>query len=103
QMQQVIHAIEQVVAMPVYQQKVLSWAPAIAQHAYGPRGVCMGYDFHLGPHGPKLIEINTNAGGAWLNAALVRAQKSCCTEMDQTLAAQQPATPIEEQLLAMFL
>jgi len=103
QMQQVIQAIEQVVAMPAYQQTVLSWAPAVAQHAYGPRGVCMGYDFHLGPDGPQLIEINTNAGGAWLNAALVRAQKSCCTEMDQALAAQQPVTPIEQQLLTMFL
>lgn len=103
QMRQVIDAIEQVVAMPAYQDKVLSWAPAIAQHAYGPRGVCMGYDFHLGPDGPQLIEINTNAGGAWLNAALVRAQKSCCTEMDQALAAKHPVTPIEEQLLAMFL
>ncbi len=28
----------------------------------------MGYDFHLTPTGPKLIEINTNAGGAFLNS-----------------------------------
>lgn len=103
QMQQVIDAIEQVVAMPAYQTHVMGWAPAVSHHPFGPRGACMGYDFHLGPDGPKLIEINTNAGGAWLNAALVRAQKSCCTEMDQALAAQQPATPVEEQLLAMFL
>ena len=27
----------------------------------------MGYDFHLTPAGPRLIEINTNAGGALLN------------------------------------
>ena len=27
----------------------------------------MGYDFHLTPDGPRLIEINTNAGGALLN------------------------------------
>jgi len=26
----------------------------------------MGYDFHLGSSGPKLIEVNTNAGGLWL-------------------------------------
>ncbi len=25
----------------------------------------MGYDFHLTPDGPKLIEINNNAGGLW--------------------------------------
>ena len=27
-------------------------------------GFFMGYDFHLGPDGPRLIETNTNAGGA---------------------------------------
>lgn len=38
----------------------------------------MGYDFHLGNDGPRLIEINTNAGGAFLNAVLARAQRQCC-------------------------
>jgi hypothetical protein len=41
----------------------------------------MGYDFHLAHEGPKLIEINTNAGGAFLNALLARAQHACCGEM----------------------
>jgi hypothetical protein len=31
-------------------------------------GVFMGYDFHLTPDGPRLIEINTNAGGGLLAA-----------------------------------
>lgn len=31
-------------------------------------GVFMGYDFHLTPDGPQLIEINTNAGGGLLAA-----------------------------------
>ncbi len=31
----------------------------------------MGYDFHLTEAGPKLIEINTNAGGGLLNAYLL--------------------------------
>lgn len=39
----------------------------------------MGYDFHLSTEGPRLIEINTNAGGAFLNAMLARAQQRCCT------------------------
>lgn len=33
-----------------------------------PGGVFMGYDFHLTPAGPKLIEINSNAGGGLLAA-----------------------------------
>lgn len=49
------------------------------------RGVFMGYDFHLTAAGPRLIEINTNAGGALLNglhtAALCEPDKLdwlCC-------------------------
>jgi hypothetical protein len=37
------------------------------------RGVFFGYDFHLTDDGPKLIEINTNAGGGLLNAYLLAA------------------------------
>jgi hypothetical protein len=33
----------------------------------------MGYDFHLTADGPKLIEINTNAGGGLLNTCLLAA------------------------------
>src|SRR5690606_2985479 len=35
--------------------------------------------------GPRLIEINTNAGGALLNAALADAQNPCCAAMDEWL------------------
>lgn len=41
------------------------------------KGVFMGYDFHLQNYNenitPKLIEINTNAGGAFLNLCLLNA------------------------------
>jgi hypothetical protein len=36
-------------------------------------GVLMGYDFHLTDAGPRLIEVNTNAGGALLAARVVEA------------------------------
>jgi glutathione synthase/RimK-type ligase-like ATP-grasp enzyme len=45
---------------------VLADAPAAARHAPCHAGVFYGYDFHLTPQGPKLIEINTNAGGGLL-------------------------------------
>jgi len=80
-MQAVITAIEAVVAHPAYRSAVLANAPEIARFKPGPLGVFMGYDFHLGPNGPKLIEINTNAGGALINAYLLQAQKACCGEM----------------------
>jgi hypothetical protein len=69
-MSELIFAVESVVALPEYQEYVLQWSPAIARTAMGPRGVFYGYDFHLGEGVPQLIEINTNAGGALLNAHL---------------------------------
>ena len=63
-MSSIITAIEAVARLPAYQAAVLAHAPAISRFDPGPRSVFMGYDFHLGPDGPQLIEINTNAGGA---------------------------------------
>lgn len=80
-MREIIRAVETVVALPAYREAVLTEAPEIARFDPGPRGVFMGYDFHLGPAGPQLIEINTNAGGALLNTALARAQAACCETM----------------------
>ncbi len=76
-----VSAIERVIALPAYQEITLAAAPAIARHHFGPDGVFMGYDFHMGADGPRLIEINTNAGGALLNAALARAHRACCDSM----------------------
>jgi hypothetical protein len=73
QQQAIIDAVESVVAMPSYQQRVLSYAPATAQFQPKADGVFLGYDFHLGNDGPQLIEINSNAGGALLNVELARA------------------------------
>ncbi|MDQ2075892.1 hypothetical protein [Marinimicrobium sp. ABcell2] len=78
QMQAMVQALETAATLPSYREKVLSWAPATAQLDPGPVGAFMGYDFHLGKDGPRLIEINTNAGGAFLNAILARAQRQCC-------------------------
>jgi len=69
-MAEVIAAIEAVVALPAWQARVFAWAPAIARQPVAARGVFLGYDFHLTAAGPKLIEINTNAGGGLINAYL---------------------------------
>ena len=100
QMQAIITAIEQVAALPAFQQTVLANAPEIARYKPGPIGIFMGYDFHLGENGPRLIEINTNAGGALLNAYLLQAQRICCAPM----LAENSATPHDIQtLLKSFL
>lgn len=98
-----IAAIERVIALPQYQDWVFKGAPAIAQHHFGPIGVCMGYDFHLGDEGPKLIEINTNAGGSLLNLVLARAQESCCAAMDRAFTPNLKLGVMEKALFEMFL
>ena len=47
-----VGAVESAAVDPSYQDAVLAWAPAITRHDFGPRGVFMGYDFHLGESGP---------------------------------------------------
>lgn len=83
----VVSAIEEVVRNPAYRRAALGRAPQIAQHDSGPRGVLMGYDFHLTPDGPRLIEVNTNAGGAFLNALAAQAQRVCCADAGVGLVA----------------
>ncbi len=73
-----VQAIEAAVRLPQFRETALAFAPQSARVDHGPVGVFMGYDFHLSDEGPKLIEINTNAGGAFLNALLARAQRMCC-------------------------
>ena len=50
-------------------------------------GVMMGYDFHITPSGPKLIEVNTNAGGAFLVAALQESVGHASADIQKTLTA----------------
>ena len=103
QIRHMVAAIERIVALPGYRAQALASAPAIARHAFGPIGACMGFDFHLGANGAQLIEINTNAGGALLNVALARAQQSCCEAMDWAFPAKPRADNLEQTLFEMFV
>lgn len=102
-MQDIIAAIEAVAVTKQYQQAVLAGSPAIAKYRPGALGVLMGYDFHLSPDGPKLIEINTNAGGALINAFLSQAQRLCCTALqNEQDSARRTADPTAE-IMQSFL
>ncbi len=96
-----VGAIEEVAAIPAFRDAVLGWAQEIAHPDHGPQGALMGYDFHIGDDGPKLIEVNTNAGGAFLNALLARAQTQCCAGRVQ-LAGDSLVAGFEAQVIAMF-
>jgi len=96
----VVRAVEAAVALPAYRDAVLAWAPETAGHDSGARGAFLGYDFHLSPGGPKLIEINTNAGGGLLAALQGEAELACCG----TAAPGDPAgAHFEQRVVDMFL
>jgi glutathione synthase/RimK-type ligase-like ATP-grasp enzyme len=100
-MQAIVAALEAAAGLAGYQAAAMSWAPEIAKRDFGTRGAFMGYDFHLGDDGPKLIEINTNAGGAFFNAFLAGAQIACCAEVERALAREALAA-FEPSVVAMF-
>jgi len=52
---------------PAWAREVDRDAGEVERREPGNTGVFMGYDFHLTAAGPRLIEVNTNAGGALLN------------------------------------
>ena len=102
-MAQVVQAVETVVALPGYREQVLASAPAIARLGTGgPRGVFFGYDFHLDQGHLGLIEINTNAGGAMLNAVLARAHRACCAAMGAMVPTLANVANFEQGIVDMF-
>lgn len=98
-MQAVIDAVEHVVRTRGYQDSVLSSAPDIARIDRATSGVFMGFDFHVDASGPKLIEINTNAGGAFLNVAARAAHRACCDAIDDVQPAE---AQLEHDIVSMF-
>lgn len=102
-MSAVVSAVEQVVSLPAYREAMLARAPAIARHEPGgAKSVFFGYDFHLDADTLGLIEINTNAGGAMLNAVLARAQRACCDAVEQWVPKPSAQQMLEAQIVGMF-
>jgi hypothetical protein len=88
QMEEVIAAVEQVV-------NLVGWTTEAADAKCS--GVFFGYDFHLNDSGAHLIEINTNAGGAFLNALLLKSQANF-TSPGSTTAVEN----LEQSFVEMF-
>lgn len=102
QMNDAVLAIERVMQTPHWQEEVLSRAPSIARVDHGPSGVFAGYDFHVTADGLRLIEINTNAGGAFLNAALARAHRACCSDVPAVCDPPSGMDAVEAGFVQMF-
>lgn len=101
-MAQLISALESVTALPAYREEVLSRSDPIARHPTRAQSVFMGYDFHVHAGGMGLIEVNTNAGGALLNALLARAQRACCAEIEPLVPTGPQVDALEAAFVAMF-
>lgn len=102
-MEEVVHALEMIIALPAYRERIFTRSPPVARQAHGgARGVFFGYDFHLGNDSVGLIEINTNAGGAMLNALMARAHRACCIDADQLADAAASGPRFEAAIMEMF-
>lgn len=89
-MYEVISAVERVVELP-------GWLTADAKKQPQAKGVFFGYDFHLNEQGVHLIEINSNAGGGFLNEFLADSQRDADLP-GKTVAIEN----LESAFLAMF-
>lgn len=82
QMRAVIAAVEEAVGAP---------------EPHAALGVFYGYDFHLNEQGIHLIEVNTNAGGGFLNALLIDGQRDA--DLYGSAIAEED---LEQVFIAMF-
>ena len=89
-----VRCLERLSQQPAYRQLVSPQLPETARFNPGHAAVMMGYDFHLTPDGPRLIEVNTNAGGGLL-AYLAHVPAA-------PLAAAPLPARLQRQLLASF-
>lgn len=63
-MRRLVRALYRLQGFSGYRTLLEQQLPETARFDPGHDAVMMGYDFHLTPDGPRLIEVNTNAGGA---------------------------------------
>ncbi len=91
QMRTVITAVEEAVGAP---------------ESHAALGVFYGYDFHLNEQGAHLIEINSNAGGAFLNALLIDSQRDTSLygefPIHASTGSARTGNSLEEIFLEMF-
>lgn len=100
-----VHTVEAVLALPAVREAILGHGQAghaPLRNVQHTRSVFLGYDFHLRGDEIGLIEINTNAGGAMLNALLARAQRACCPEVEKMLPGTDLSLQFEHAIVAMF-
>jgi hypothetical protein len=97
-----VAALDRIARLPGWIDAALARRPSAAAVPSDARGAFMGYDFHLSEAGPRLIEVNTNAGGAFLHAAALHAHLACCSPMEHMLLGTRGPGAFAADVLAMF-
>lgn len=85
--QDFITAYEDLLGNAVIQREFMGGYPATFPQERAEKGIFNSYDFHISPQGPRLIEINSNAGGAMLSLLAAENLKQCCNGMGAYLPA----------------
>ena len=65
-MLELVRLLDRISRLPAYRADVYRQVPDVACFEPGHDAVMMCYDFHLAGDVPRLIEVNTNAGGGLL-------------------------------------
>ena len=99
-MRALIEAAHEVIALPAFRLDALEGSDWPDQHTLS---ALMAFDFHPEPQGAKLIEINTNAGGAYLAALLAESQRACCVPVEELLDSPTRGSNVPQRLFEDFL
>jgi hypothetical protein len=102
QIEALVGAVQATVARPAFVEAALAKAPPVAALDAGTQGIVHGFDFHLTDAGPKLIEINTNAGGFLLALAQAEAQRGCCDAVAPHVRRGLADVSVKDQLIRGF-
>ncbi len=92
-MVRLIRLLDRLSRHSAYRECVYASVPEVASFDPGHDAVMMCYDFHLTAEGPRLIEVNTNAGGGLLAYLAHQPVQSSPLEINSKL---------KNRLLAMF-
>ncbi|TGK05630.1 circularly permuted ATPgrasp domain protein [Leptospira langatensis] len=103
QMSNVLRAIRKAVQLASIRNKFLKGYSESKRNETVSGGVFMSMDFHLTSKGPKLIEINTNAGGAFLQWKLLQAQVRCCKAVAMTLPNESELERLKDKFYSIFI
>jgi hypothetical protein len=91
-----------VTALPAFQAAALQLAGPAAQRDPGIAGGLLGLDFHLTAGGPRLIEANTNPGGALVNVEIQEGLQACCDAAARWLPELPRGEQVREAVFAVF-